>query len=185
MRRTLESLQNPCLQIACDENLVDLEYAEGVVLLFEEENDALCIFQIDKVFVTGYLKAGVLETFQRSSHDFIDQKVKQQWGEWASLTDTTSCTEAFGELAVYCHTFTRLLSHVACLHCSGDQILTAQSGGFVVLDSLQPGYLSIDKNEVIGQQSIMVIQRNGSSLLVAKIIEWHDNELSGNERCID
>ncbi|GAA57146.1 hypothetical protein CLF_112240 [Clonorchis sinensis] len=40
----------------------------------EDENDIICIFQIDKVFVMGHLNARVLETFQRSPHDFIDQK---------------------------------------------------------------------------------------------------------------
>ncbi|KER23595.1 hypothetical protein T265_08538 [Opisthorchis viverrini] len=40
MRRTLEGLQNPGVQIACEENLVDLEYADDVVLMFEEEEKA-------------------------------------------------------------------------------------------------------------------------------------------------
>ncbi|KAG5444816.1 hypothetical protein CSKR_108396 [Clonorchis sinensis] len=67
-------------------------------------NDVICIFQIDKVFVTGYLNTGVLETFQRSSHYFVDHEVEKEWREWASLTDTTLCTEAFRELTVYSHT---------------------------------------------------------------------------------
>ncbi|KAG5441646.1 hypothetical protein CSKR_112018 [Clonorchis sinensis] len=37
MRRTLEDLQNLGVQIACDGNLVDLEHADGYVLVFEEE----------------------------------------------------------------------------------------------------------------------------------------------------
>ncbi|GAA52519.1 E3 ubiquitin-protein ligase HECTD1, partial [Clonorchis sinensis] len=40
MRRTLEGLQNPGVQIACDENLVNLEYADNIVLIFEEEEKA-------------------------------------------------------------------------------------------------------------------------------------------------
>ena len=40
MRRTLEGLQNPGVQIASDENLVDLEYADDIVLIFEEEEKA-------------------------------------------------------------------------------------------------------------------------------------------------
>ncbi|GAA57679.1 septum formation protein [Clonorchis sinensis] len=40
MRQTLEGLQNPGVQIACKENLVDLEYADDVVLIFEEEEKA-------------------------------------------------------------------------------------------------------------------------------------------------
>ncbi|KER25231.1 hypothetical protein T265_07271 [Opisthorchis viverrini] len=58
-----------------------------LLLLFEHENDVVCIFQIDKVFFTGYLNTRVLETLQRSSHYFIDHKVKKEWREWASLTD--------------------------------------------------------------------------------------------------
>ncbi|GAA47387.1 hypothetical protein CLF_100297 [Clonorchis sinensis] len=73
-----------------------------LLLLFEYENDVVCIFQIDKVFVTGYLNTGVLETFRRSS--FNDYEVKSKWRELASLTDTTLRTEAFRELAVYSHT---------------------------------------------------------------------------------
>ncbi|GAA53681.1 zinc finger protein 341 [Clonorchis sinensis] len=40
MRRTLEGLQNPGIQIACDENLVNLEYADDIVLVLEEEEKA-------------------------------------------------------------------------------------------------------------------------------------------------
>ncbi|KER20116.1 hypothetical protein T265_11262 [Opisthorchis viverrini] len=49
----------------------------------------------------GYLNVGVSG---RSFNDFIDHKVKQEWGESASLMDTTLSTEAFGELVVYSHT---------------------------------------------------------------------------------
>ncbi|KER29596.1 hypothetical protein T265_03797 [Opisthorchis viverrini] len=40
MRRTLEGLRNHGVQIACEENLVDLEYADDIVLMFEEEEKA-------------------------------------------------------------------------------------------------------------------------------------------------
>ncbi|KER29724.1 hypothetical protein T265_03740 [Opisthorchis viverrini] len=40
MRRTLESLQNPGVHIASEENLADLEYADDIVLMFEEEEKA-------------------------------------------------------------------------------------------------------------------------------------------------
>ncbi|GAA47360.1 axin-1 [Clonorchis sinensis] len=40
MRRTLVGLQNPGVQTASGENLVDLEYADDVVLAFEEEEKA-------------------------------------------------------------------------------------------------------------------------------------------------
>ncbi|KER20643.1 hypothetical protein T265_15265, partial [Opisthorchis viverrini] len=40
MRRTLEGLQNPGVQIASEENLVDLEYADDIVLVFEEQEKA-------------------------------------------------------------------------------------------------------------------------------------------------
>ncbi|GAA50677.1 hypothetical protein CLF_104898 [Clonorchis sinensis] len=36
MRRTLEGFQISDVQIACDENAVDLEYADDIVLVFEE-----------------------------------------------------------------------------------------------------------------------------------------------------
>ncbi|GAA48421.1 very long chain acyl-CoA dehydrogenase [Clonorchis sinensis] len=37
MRRTLEGLQNPGVQTSCDEDLVDLDFAGDIVLVFEEE----------------------------------------------------------------------------------------------------------------------------------------------------
>ncbi|KER23075.1 hypothetical protein T265_08973 [Opisthorchis viverrini] len=40
MRRTVEGLQNPGVQVACEENLVDLEYADDIVLMFEEAEKA-------------------------------------------------------------------------------------------------------------------------------------------------
>ncbi|GAA50742.1 ATP-binding cassette transporter, partial [Clonorchis sinensis] len=40
MRRTLEGLQNPGVQIASDENLVDLECADDIVLVFEKVEKA-------------------------------------------------------------------------------------------------------------------------------------------------
>jgi hypothetical protein len=40
MKRTLEGLQNPGVQIAAGENLVDLEYADDIVLIFEKEEEA-------------------------------------------------------------------------------------------------------------------------------------------------
>ncbi|KER25858.1 hypothetical protein T265_06771 [Opisthorchis viverrini] len=40
MRRKLEGLQNPGVQIASEENLVDLEYTDDIVLMFEEEEKA-------------------------------------------------------------------------------------------------------------------------------------------------
>ena len=36
MERTLDGLQNPGVRIMTGENLVDLEYADDIVLLFEE-----------------------------------------------------------------------------------------------------------------------------------------------------
>ncbi|KER23097.1 hypothetical protein T265_08950 [Opisthorchis viverrini] len=84
-----------------------------LLLLFEHENDVVCIFQIDKAFFTGYLNTMVSETFQRSSHYFIDPEVKKERREWASLTDTALCTEAFGEL------FSENTKNVVCLQTSG------------------------------------------------------------------
>ncbi|GAA53456.1 anaphase-promoting complex subunit 6 [Clonorchis sinensis] len=37
MNQTIEDVQNPAVQIACDENLIDPEYADDIVLVFEEE----------------------------------------------------------------------------------------------------------------------------------------------------
>ena len=39
MERTLEGLQNPGVHIIAGEKLVDLEYADDVVLLFDKEED--------------------------------------------------------------------------------------------------------------------------------------------------
>ncbi|KER26924.1 hypothetical protein T265_05911 [Opisthorchis viverrini] len=65
-----------------------------LLLLFEHENDVVCIFQIDKVYFTGYLNTRVLETLQSSSHYFIDYEVRKEWGECASLTDTALLAES-------------------------------------------------------------------------------------------
>ncbi|KAG5445924.1 hypothetical protein CSKR_111964 [Clonorchis sinensis] len=40
MRQTLQGLQNPGVQIASDENLVVMEYADDIVLIFEKEEKA-------------------------------------------------------------------------------------------------------------------------------------------------
>ncbi|GAA47993.1 hypothetical protein CLF_101056 [Clonorchis sinensis] len=48
MRRTLEGLQNPGVQIACDEKLVDLEYAYDTILTFEEENTQVFLEELTK-----------------------------------------------------------------------------------------------------------------------------------------
>ncbi|KER32061.1 hypothetical protein T265_01836 [Opisthorchis viverrini] len=50
MRRTLEGLQNPDVQIARERNLVDLEYADDIVLMFEEkENEQVLLNELTKV----------------------------------------------------------------------------------------------------------------------------------------
>ncbi|GAA50525.1 vacuolar protein sorting-associated protein 26B [Clonorchis sinensis] len=51
---------------------------KNVHLLFEDDDDVVCIFQINKVFVRGYLNTGVLKTFQRFSYYLIDNGSK--WG---------------------------------------------------------------------------------------------------------
>ncbi|KAG5450958.1 hypothetical protein CSKR_105286, partial [Clonorchis sinensis] len=56
------------------------------LLLFEDENDVVCILQLNNVFFTGYLNTRVLETLQRSSHYLIDHEVEKEWRECASLT---------------------------------------------------------------------------------------------------
>ena len=40
MKRALENLQNPGVHIMAGENLVYLDYADDIVLLFEEEEEA-------------------------------------------------------------------------------------------------------------------------------------------------
>ena len=40
MRRTLEGLQNPGVQIVAGESLVDLEYADDIALIFEDQSEA-------------------------------------------------------------------------------------------------------------------------------------------------
>ena len=39
IKRTLENLQNPGVQIIASENFVDLDYADDMVLLFEKEEE--------------------------------------------------------------------------------------------------------------------------------------------------
>ncbi|GAA52388.1 hypothetical protein CLF_107975 [Clonorchis sinensis] len=42
--------------------------------LFEDENDVVCIFQINRIFIGIHLNARVLKTFQCSSHYIVDHK---------------------------------------------------------------------------------------------------------------
>ncbi|GAA52622.1 hypothetical protein CLF_108468 [Clonorchis sinensis] len=49
MGRTLEGLQNTSVQIACEEYLVDLEYADDIVLVFEEEKALAFLNELTKV----------------------------------------------------------------------------------------------------------------------------------------
>ncbi|GAA55473.1 tyrosine 3-monooxygenase [Clonorchis sinensis] len=67
----------------------------------KDESDVICILQTGKVFVTGYFNTGVVETFQRSSHDFIDHEINQGWGEWTYLMDTTLCTKVFRDRRLF------------------------------------------------------------------------------------
>ncbi|GAA53068.1 hypothetical protein CLF_109473 [Clonorchis sinensis] len=48
LRQTLESLQNPYVQIAVDENLVDLECADIIVSIFEKEEAQLFLDELTK-----------------------------------------------------------------------------------------------------------------------------------------
>ena len=47
MRQTLEGLQNPGVRVMAGEKLVDLEYADDIVLLFEDVQDAQSV--LDKL----------------------------------------------------------------------------------------------------------------------------------------
>ncbi|KAG5450529.1 hypothetical protein CSKR_101690 [Clonorchis sinensis] len=42
--------------------------------LFKDENDVVCIFQIDKVFFKSSLNTGIYKSFQRSSHYIVDHE---------------------------------------------------------------------------------------------------------------
>ncbi|GAA50325.1 retrovirus-related Pol polyprotein from type-1 retrotransposable element R2 [Clonorchis sinensis] len=68
------------------------------------QNDIVCIFQINNVFVSGYLKTWTLNVFQRLSHSLNAYEIKWEWREWAPSTKTALHTEAFGELSVYSNT---------------------------------------------------------------------------------
>ncbi|GAA55804.1 polyprotein [Clonorchis sinensis] len=57
MRRTLEGLQNPGVQIACDENLVDLKHADDIILVFREEEKAqMFLDELTKVLCSDAVK---------------------------------------------------------------------------------------------------------------------------------
>ncbi|GAA51207.1 protein bicaudal C homolog 1 [Clonorchis sinensis] len=51
MRRTLEGLQNPGVQIDCDESFVDLEYAD-IVLIFEGEKAQVFLDELTKLILS-------------------------------------------------------------------------------------------------------------------------------------
>ncbi|GAA52435.1 hypothetical protein CLF_108074 [Clonorchis sinensis] len=73
-----------------------------LIFLFENEDDVVCVFQIDKVHVRGYLNTVDLKTIQHSSHQLIPQK-----------TLLTSCLDTYSNLcrglkphfiSIYCST---------------------------------------------------------------------------------
>ncbi|GAA53624.1 hypothetical protein CLF_110644, partial [Clonorchis sinensis] len=83
MRRTLEGLQNRGVQIACDENLVDLEYADDIVLIFEEEEKAHVFFdELTKVI---------------PSFDSVVVSLKQRMANDPLFDIESSCEKAFSE----------------------------------------------------------------------------------------
>ncbi|KAG5446549.1 hypothetical protein CSKR_101516, partial [Clonorchis sinensis] len=99
IRRTLHNSQCPHLDCKLREHDLTIRGCKvhgegrttlakscGNLHLFEDETDAICVFQIDKVFISGYLNTGVLKIFQRSSHYLIDHK----WLEYR-FTDQKVC----------------------------------------------------------------------------------------------
>ncbi|GAA57659.1 hypothetical protein CLF_113035 [Clonorchis sinensis] len=71
MRRTLEGLQNPGVQIASEENLVDLD---DIFLIFEEEEKA----QVASFPEVNYMRTLVL---------YRDMPYRCQCGNWFKLVD--------------------------------------------------------------------------------------------------
>ncbi|KER31227.1 hypothetical protein T265_02543 [Opisthorchis viverrini] len=69
-------------------------------LVFRDEGDIICVPQIDKALTSNNLNTGVLKAVQCSPHYFTNGKVEQKWREWTSLSDTSFCREAFGELTI-------------------------------------------------------------------------------------
>ncbi|KER28801.1 hypothetical protein T265_04411 [Opisthorchis viverrini] len=97
-RRTLEGLQNPGVQIACEDNLVDLEYADDIVLMFEEEEKA-------QVFLDGLTK--VIPSF---GMHFAPTKCKVMLVDMQSLNTTLTIQ---GEVLQVVERFTYLGSCIS------------------------------------------------------------------------
>ncbi|KER26511.1 hypothetical protein T265_06233 [Opisthorchis viverrini] len=72
MKRTLEGLQIPGVQIACGENLVDVEYAGSIVLDFEEQEKAQ-VFLNELIKVTSAHPSS-FTTLNNSKYVFKHQK---------------------------------------------------------------------------------------------------------------
>ncbi|GAA56056.1 F8A1-like protein [Clonorchis sinensis] len=67
MRRMLEGLQNLGVQIASDENLVELEYADDIVLIFEEEKAQVFLDELTKV----------TPSFETLSHPNLSRRIHE------------------------------------------------------------------------------------------------------------
>ncbi|KER19493.1 hypothetical protein T265_11753 [Opisthorchis viverrini] len=110
MRRTLEGLQNPGVRIACEENLVDLEYADDIVLMFEEEEKA-------QVFLDELTK--VIPSF---GMHFAPTKCKVMLVDVQSLNTPLTIQ---GETLEFVERFTYLGSCISC-DCSVTDEVNAQ-----------------------------------------------------------
>ncbi|GAA31003.2 pre-mRNA-splicing factor CWC22 [Clonorchis sinensis] len=93
MRQTLEGLQNPGVQIAYDENLVDLEYADDVVLIFEEEKAQVFLDELTKVIPS--FAAEVVNIYGKTGGAYIPPARLRQMQ--AQITDKSS--EAYQRIA--------------------------------------------------------------------------------------
>ncbi|KER25371.1 hypothetical protein T265_07171 [Opisthorchis viverrini] len=58
-------------------------------MVFKDEGHVICVLQIDKALASNNLNTEVLKTVQYSPHYFVNDEVKQERGEWTSLSDTT------------------------------------------------------------------------------------------------
>ncbi|KER23675.1 hypothetical protein T265_14585, partial [Opisthorchis viverrini] len=109
MRRTLEGLQNPGVQIACEENLVDLECADDIVLMLEQAENA-------QVFLDELTKVIAFFDFhgEKGPENIMRIDAKKDLGIWVSsnlsfaLHHEKSAQKAFAVLRMIRRTFSRI-----------------------------------------------------------------------------
>ncbi|GAA57138.1 hypothetical protein CLF_112227 [Clonorchis sinensis] len=84
MGRTLEGLQNPGIETAADESLVDMEYKDEIVLVSEEARKAqVSLDEVNKFIPSFGMRFAPTKSSAASAERPIPRKIGQEFGTLA------------------------------------------------------------------------------------------------------